>query len=98
MEILTEEMLNKSIGQLMDETRENMIREDERYQDNERILADLEKKYVGLKLEPGTRRAINAYITGIQMIDGRYADISYMAGFEDAVKMLKILDLVKANI
>lgn len=37
---------------------------------------------------------IDDYVACIQTTDARYADISYMAGLEDAIRLLKFLDLI----
>ena len=41
---------------------------------------------------------INDYIACLQTVDCRYADISYMAGIEDAITFLKKMDLIKNTI
>ena len=38
------------------------------------------------------------YLLTLQTVDCRYADISYMAGIEDAITFLKKMDLIKNTI
>lgn len=97
LKILNKELLDKNLGQIMDETRVKMAREDVVYQSDERDLAQLEGKYAALELPEEARRIIDDYIACLQTSDSRYADISYMAGIEDTIKLLKFLDLIKTE-
>ena len=51
-----------------------------------------------LDLPEHDRMIINDYIACLQTVDCRYADISYMAGIEDAITILKKMDLIKNTI
>lgn len=53
---------------------------------------------MNLDLQENDRMIINDYIACLQTVDCRYADISYMAGIEDAITFLKKMDLIKNTI
>ena len=50
-------------------------------------------RFMELDLPEHDRMIINYYIACLQTVDCRYADISYMAGIEDAITFLKKMDL-----
>ena len=95
MKNLISELVDKSVGDLMDQTRDTILKEDSIHLQNEADLAELENRYMSLKLERHDRMVVNDYIACLQTTDSRIADIAYVAGIEDTVKLLKSLDLIK---
>lgn len=53
-------------------------------------------KYENFDLTKGLRKVINDNMACATTVNHRYADISYMCGFKDAVSMLVSLWLIKA--
>ena len=98
VELLTREILNQTIGEAIDNTRNKLCAADEIYQQDEKDLEELSRRYLELNIPKQDRRLINDYIACLQTVDGRYADISYIAGMEDAIFVLKQLDLIKSTI
>lgn len=98
MEWLIEKLMNQSMGSFMDESRFRISQKDETYQKDEHDLGEIEKKFIALNLPEDHRRVIEDYIACLQTADSRYADLSYMAGIEDAVSLLKTLNLIKNNV
>lgn len=98
MDMLTREILNQSIAEAIDATRNKICAEDEVYQQDEKDLDELTKRFMELDLPEHDRMIINDYIACLQTVDCRYADISYMAGIDDAITFLKKMDLIKNTI
>lgn len=98
MEWLIKKLMNQSMGSFMDESRFRISQRDEVYQKDEQDLGEIEKKFIALNLSEDHRRVIEDYIACLQTADSRYADLSYMAGIEDAVSLLKTLNLIKNNV
>ena len=98
MDMLAREILNQSIAEAIDATRNKICAEDEVYQQDEKDLDELTKRFMELDLPEHDRMIINDYIACLQTVDCRYADISYMAGIEDAITFLKKMDLIKNTI
>ena len=78
--------------------KRNICGEDETYQQDEKDLDELTVRFMELDLPEHDRMIINDYIACLQTVDCRYADISYMAGIEDAITFLKKMDLIKNTI
>ena len=62
-------------------------------QDNE-DLQYLEMRYDRLRMPYGTRMIVDDYIACMKTRDERYADLSYIAGLRDAIKLLKELGML----
>lgn len=97
MEILTREILNQTVGETIDKTRDKLCLLDETFQQDEKDLDELTKRYMELNLPKKEKMIIEDYIACMQTVDARYADISYVAGIEDAIYILKKLDLIKCT-
>lgn len=95
MELLTQDLIEKSVGELMDQTRDQMMKEDKIHLQDEADLSALEERYLALTLDRHDKMIIGDYIACLQTTDARIADIAYMAGIKDAIKLLKSLDLIK---
>ena len=78
MDMLTREILNQSIAEAIDATRNKICAEDEVYQQDEKDLDELTKRFMELDLPEHDRMIINDYIACLQTVDCRYADISYI--------------------
>ena len=98
MDLLTKEMLSQTIGEAIDNTRNKISLADETFQQDEKNLDELTKMFMKLDLPEHARAIIDDYIACLQTVDCRYADISYVAGIEDAITFLKKMDLIKNTI
>ena len=98
MDLLTREILNQTIAEAIDATREKNCAEDEIYQQDEQDLDELTVRFMELDLPEHDRMIINDYIACLQTVDCLYADISYIAVIEDAITFLKKMDLIKNTI
>lgn len=97
MKLLMNELLNQTTGNELDSTRNKLCSEDETYLQDENDLNKLTKRYTALNLPKHDRMIINDYIACLQTADSRYADISYIAGVEDAITWLAKMGFIKAN-
>ena len=83
----TGDLINKSVNKLM--KRDNV------YQHDLKDLMELEQRYDELNLSKEHRIFIGDYIACMQTVHARAKDISYMAGFKDAVSFFHSLNLFK---
>lgn len=93
MDKFINKLLETHLGNIIDQRRDELILADETCKQNERNLSKLEKRYLSLNLATADRILINDYITSIQKADHRNADLSYIAGVRDTVKLLQSLNL-----
>lgn len=88
MEQIMEKMMDMGMRQFMDKSREELSMSDVTYLKDNEDERELEQRYMELKLERNQRMLINDYIACMQTAYNRYADICYVAGLNDAVKIL----------
>lgn len=97
MEQIVERMMDMGMRQFMDKSRKELSMSDETYLKDNEDERELEQKYMELDLERSQRLLVNDYIACMQTALNRYADICYMAGIKDAVKMLNQLGAINMN-
>ena len=95
MEQLIDKLLDMGMGQFMDHSREELVRTDQVYLKDMEDEGELEQRFIGLDLPEEESILINDYIACAKSCGSRYADISYMAGIKDAVRMFACLGLLK---
>ena len=95
MNKLIEDLIKKGMGNFMDRSRDELARSDETYLNDCRDGKDLEQRYESLDLSKRQRIVINDYMACTSTASHRYADISYMCGIKDTVRMLVSLGLIK---
>ena len=95
MNKLIEDLIEKGMGRLMDESRDEMAQADEIYLNDRKDEDDLEKRYASLNLTREQRIIINDYIACTSTVNHRYSDIAYMCGIKNTVEMLVSLGLIK---
>jgi len=88
--------LNKyGIEDLIDKSMNRLMKCDKVYQHDLKDLMELEQRYDELNLSEQHRILIGDYIACMQTVHERAKDISYMAGFRDAVSFFHSLNLFK---
>lgn len=95
MDKFINKLLETHLGNIIDQSRDELILGDETGKQNERNLSQLEEKYLSLSLAEADRTLIDEYITCMQKADHRNADLSYVAGVRDTVRLLHSLDVLK---
>lgn len=88
-------LLEMHLGNIMDQSRDELTLADERCKQGERELRVLEKRYMDLNLGETDKKLIDDYTACLQTVDQRNADLSYIAGVRDTVRLLHSLDLLK---
>lgn len=83
-QMLSKELLEKTVAEAIDITRNQYAKTDSVYKMELEKLEKLLKEYENLPLEKEARSKIDAYIQSLEKLDGRYADLSYLAGIRDA--------------
>lgn len=95
MDKLIERLIDNGMRHFMDLSRDELARVDKVYQYDCKDAEELEQRYESLFLSKRQRMVINDYIACTATVSHRYADISYMAGIRDTVRMLISLGLIK---
>ena len=95
MDAWINELLETYLGEIIDKSRDELTLADETCRQNEKELDELEKRYLALNLAEADRILLDGYIVCMQRADQRNADLSYVAGVRDTVKLLHGLDLLK---
>ena len=88
LENKTEIVIANYIETMMKERRQRIFASDEYIQQDNGDLVYLEERYNSLNIPHTIRRVIDDYIACLESRDERYADMSYVAGMGDAIKML----------
>lgn len=102
-DILNLTTINTSFGELMDKTRYRLLNESELYGRKNAEVERCEDAYMALnanekmRLTDEQREVVDDYKSAIEKLNQTYADISYIAGFEDCVKLLKRLGLIQTE-
>lgn len=95
MDSLINKLIKENLGNIMDKSRDVLLLEDEIYIHDSSDKEALEKRYDALRLNEKDRIVINDYIACKDTISSRIADLSYIAGASDTVKLLNSLKLLK---
>lgn len=94
MDKFIDKLLN-SLGNAIDQSRDELTLANKTCKQNERNLRILEERYMSLNLNKDDRTLIDEYITCMQKADHRISDFSYIAGVRDTVKVLHSLNLLQ---
>lgn len=95
MDKLINKLIYEKLGDTMDKSRDALLLEDDTYIHDEKDKEALEARYDKMNLKEPDRIVINDYIACINTMNSRVADISYIAGVSDTVKILNSLGLLK---
>lgn len=95
MDTVINQLIQENIGQVIDKRRDRLLMTDEVYQQDCTDAEDLLRRYEALSLERPERLLINDLICCIETRNNRCADLSYLCGFSDAIKLLHNLGVIK---
>lgn len=95
MEQIMKEMMDMGMKQFMDKSRKELSMSDAVYLEDCKDERELEQRYMELDLTRRQRMLVNDYVACTQTTYNRYAEISYVTGVKDAIKMLFQLGLLK---
>lgn len=88
-------LLDEHLGSIIEESRCKLIKADKTFLQDEKDLSELEQRYTSLNLSKSDRLVANDYIACLQTVEHRNADLSYLAGVRDTVKLLHSLGVIK---
>ena len=95
MDKLLKKLYKYGTGDLINNSVNKLMKCDKVYQHDLKDLMELEQRYDELNLSQEHRIFIGDYIACMQTVHARANDISYMAGFKDAVSFFHSLNLFK---
>ena len=95
MNNIINELIQENIGQAIDKRRDRLLMGDEVYQQDCSDTQELLNRYEALNLVKADRLLINDLISCLETRDSRCADLSYLSGFSDAIKLLHELGILK---
>lgn len=95
MDNLINKLMQENLINIMDKSRDALLLEDEIYIHDSSDKEALEKRYDSLRLDKKDRIVINDYIACKDTMSSRIADLSYVAGVSDSIKLLNSLGLLK---
>lgn len=95
MDNYVDELLKTHLGDMLEETLNEMAMEDEILQSDEAELTALDEQYRALELDGNVREIVDEYIECMQKSDSRRVDLGYIVGIRNTVKLLRSLDLLK---
>lgn len=79
---------------MIDISRMELARQEPTYLEESNKLDKYEQQYNKMDFTEEQRSFLETYITCIQTTNGQLGDISYMAGFRDAIIFLQALGLI----
>ena len=95
MDKFIEELIEKGMGQLMDQSRDELMDLDKIHKEDSRREEEAEQQVRSLGLTEEQESVIDHYLDCMKTCNHRYADVSYMAGIRDTVRLLVSLNLLK---
>ncbi len=95
MDNLINKLIKESLGNVMDKSRDALLKEDDIYIHDSNDKEALEERYDALRLDEKERILIDDYMACKDTMYSRVADISYIAGVSDTIKLLNSLKLLK---
>lgn len=87
------EIYERIIRNMIDNSREEMLRNDEEYLRLEAARTNLEDKYLEDDKYKAAMNLLEQYIDFVQEVDMRFADVSYMAGVKDTIMLMAKLGI-----
>lgn len=97
MEHMVKKVMVMGVEQFMDKSRQKICMSDTTYLKDNEDERELEQRYMELNLTRRQRQLVNDYIACMQTVQNRYADISYLAGVKDTMKILDQLGIFKSR-
>lgn len=95
MDNIINQLIQENIGQVIDKRRDSLLMADEMYQQDCSDAQELLNRYEAIDLRQSDRILINDLIACLETRDNRCADLSYLCGFSDAIKLLHNLGAIK---
>lgn len=87
------EIYERIIRNMIDNSREEMLKNDAEYLRLEAARSNLEDKYLEDDKYKAAMELLDLYIELIMEVDMRFADVSYMAGVKDTIMLMAKLGI-----
>lgn len=91
------DIYERIIIHMIDDTREEMIKNDAEYLELERRCTELENEYLKNENYKNAIDLLGNYIARIQETNMRFADISYLCGIKDTILFLVSIGLLSTK-
>lgn len=95
MQDLINRVLEDGMWKVIENSTDELLINDEVYQQDRKDLADLEDRYEALDLLRHDRMIINDYIACMNTANNREKEMAYMAGIRDTLTFLSQSGLLK---
>lgn len=95
MENYVDELLKLYLGSLADESVDQMALEDEELLSAEAEVTRIDEQFMAMDLAADDRMVVDDYLEALQAADNRRAELSYIAGVRNTIKLLHSLNLLK---
>lgn len=85
------------IRNIIDSSRDKLLKKDDEYMRLEAMRSDLEDKYLEDEKYKDAMNLLEHYIDLVLEVDMRFADVSYMAAIKDTISLMSRLGLIKGE-
>ncbi len=90
-----QELIDYGMCNMIDDRLADFLADDKEYDELERKVDELEKKYMHLGLSEDVKEAVDEYVTGIEDLKSYMYEQSYFLGIRDTIALLARLGLIK---
>lgn len=90
-----QELIDYGMCNMIDDRLADFLENDEEYDQLERKVDELEKKYMHLGFEGDIKETVDEYVNSIEDLKGYMYEQSYFLGIRDTIALLSRLGLIK---
>ncbi|MBR4026497.1 MAG: hypothetical protein IKJ01_02915 [Lachnospiraceae bacterium] len=90
---IVEELLEMGLGNIIEYSIEEQLKNDEIYIQNKKELAEQEKQLEALNLDQYQQKIVEDYTVSIWTANARVCDIAYLVGVRNTLLMLKEIEV-----
>lgn len=95
MDEFVKTLIKDHLGSFMDKSRDKLALTDEDYVKDNKDAGILENRYKALSLSESDRMVIDDYVACLLSRESLMADISYLSGVSDCIKLLHRIGAIK---
>lgn len=95
MDKFIQKMIDMGLGNLMDQSRDELVAADQSYQKNSLREEEAERRILGLGLTEEQQAALDDYLDCVRVGNHMFADLSYLAGVRDSINFLAAIGAIK---
>lgn len=90
-----QELIDYGMCNFIDDRLADFLENDEEYDQLERKVDELEKKYMQLGLDIEVKETVDEYVTSVEDLKGYMYEQTYFMGIRDTIALLSRLGLIK---